>query len=180
MTRRSSVRKAQRTYDAHETGRMAELHGVSLAAFGRRAVAFITDFLLAWGIFLALLFTIGRMAVRYGFVNEDINLKFDFQHWYSLLILVLYFALATYWGNGRTPGKWLCGIRVVSLVHERLSLWHSLERGLGYGASLLEFGFGFVQFFIHPNHRTVHDRIAETIVIREMRDRRGAGDRAGA
>ena len=78
---------------------------------------------------------------------------------------VLYFGLATYFGNGRTPGKRLMHIRVVSLVHERLGVWHSFERALGYGASALEFGFGFVQYFIHPNRRTVHDRIAETIVV---------------
>jgi len=63
----------------------------------------------------------------------------------------------------------LLGIRVVSLVHERLSLRHSLERALGYGASMLEFGFGFVQYFTHLNKRTVHDRIAETIVILDAR-----------
>jgi hypothetical protein len=50
-----------------------------------------------------------------------------------------------------------------------MSLWHSFERALGYGASALEFGFGFVQYFIHPNRRTVHDRMAETIVIRDKR-----------
>jgi uncharacterized RDD family membrane protein YckC len=132
-------------------------------------MAFLIDFLMAWGLFLALLLTLGRLAVRYGLVADDINLKFDFQHWYSLLVLVAYFALTTYWGNGRTPGKWASGIRVVSLVHDRLSLWHAFERALGYGASFLELGFGFIQFFIHPNRRTVHDRIAETIVVREPR-----------
>jgi len=111
----------------------------------------------------------GMLAVRPGLVTHDVNLKFDFAHWYSLVFLVVYFALATYWGNGRTPGKWLCGIRVVSLVHERMTLWHSIERGLGYGASFLEFGFGFLQYFIHPNRRTVHDRIAETIVVQDKR-----------
>jgi uncharacterized RDD family membrane protein YckC len=30
---------------------------------------------------------------------------------------------------------------------------------------MLEFGFGFMQYFIHPNQRTVHDRIADTIVV---------------
>ena len=77
----------------------------------------------------------------------------------------MYFGLTTYVGKGRTPGKWLLNIRVVSLVHERLGLWHSIERALGYGASALEFGFGFAQYFVHSNHRTVHDRIAETIVV---------------
>jgi uncharacterized RDD family membrane protein YckC len=60
-------------------------------------------------------------------------------------------------------------IRVVSITHEQLSLWHSIERSLGYAASALEFGFGFIQYFIHPNRRTVHDRIAETIVISEKK-----------
>jgi len=65
-------------------------------------------------------------------------------------------------------------IRVVSTSHERLSLWHSIERALGYAASALEGGFGFAQYFVHPNHRTVHDRIAETIVVDEGRQRRAA------
>jgi hypothetical protein len=55
---------------------------------------------------------------------------------------------------------------VVSLVHERLTLWHCMERTLGYSASSLEGGFGFLQYFKHPNCQTVHDRIAETIVVR--------------
>ena len=84
-----------------------------------------------------------------------------------LLFLVLFFGLSVYLGNGRTIGKRMMGIRVISIVHHRMGLWHSIERALGYGASALEFGFGFVQYFIHPNRRTVHDRMAETIVIRD-------------
>ncbi len=159
--------KRIRTYDAQETERMRELHGNPLASFTRRAGAFCCDFLLAWGLFLALLIPGGKLAHRLGYLTADVNLKFDFGHWYSLLFLVLYFAFSTYWGNGRTIGKWLFGIRTVSLVHRHMTLWHSFERGLGYGASALELGFGFVQYFIHPNCRTVHDRIAETIVIQD-------------
>jgi uncharacterized RDD family membrane protein YckC len=50
-----------------------------------------------------------------------------------------------------------------------LTLWQSVERALGYGASFLEGGFGFVQYFFAPNRRTVHDRIAETIVVQDPR-----------
>jgi len=39
---------------------------------------------------------------------------------------------------------------------------------------MLEFGFGFIQYFIHPNKRTVHDRIADTIVVRDPRRKAGA------
>jgi uncharacterized RDD family membrane protein YckC len=124
-------------------------------------------------LFVVLLILGARLASSLGLLNlnTDINLEFDLHHWYSLIFVVFYFGLSTYLGNGKTPGKWLVGIRVVSLAHERMSLWHSFERALGYGASALEFGFGFIQYFIHPNRRTVHDRIAETIVVREEKSR---------
>jgi uncharacterized RDD family membrane protein YckC len=79
--------------------------------------------------------------------------------------LVLYFGLFFRFTNGLTPGKRLLGIRVVSLTHPKLSLWQSIERALGYGASALEAGFGFFQYFLNPNHQCAHDRLAETIVV---------------
>jgi uncharacterized RDD family membrane protein YckC len=87
----------------------------------------------------------------------------------ELLAPVLYFGLATWRWNGRTIGKRLMKIRVVSIVHERMTLWHSIERALGYGAAALEFGFGFVAFFLDPNRRCAQDRLAETIVVDERK-----------
>ena len=161
------------TYNAHETERMHRVHGVPLASFKARAAAFVIDFFAAFVLFTAIFILGVRLLSSLGLlkVETDINLEFDLHHWYSLVFVVLYFGLSTYLGNGKTPGKWLVGIRVVSLAHERMSLWHSFERSLGYGASALEFGFGFIQYFIHPNRRTVHDRIAETIVVREEKSR---------
>jgi uncharacterized RDD family membrane protein YckC len=148
---------------------MHELDGARLASFGRRAVAFILDLVIGWLLFLA--FFVVVLLIRRLFVDpltgprdNPVALNF-FGNWYSVLWWVLYFGLATYVWNGRTPGKRLLNIRVVSLLHERLGLWHSIERALGYGASALELGFGFFQYFVHPNRRTVHDRIAETIVV---------------
>lgn len=60
-------------------------------------------------------------------------------------------------------------IRAVSLEHERLTPWQSVEQALGYAASMLELGLGFVQYFLERNRRTVHDRIAETTVVDERR-----------
>ena len=89
----------------------------------------------------------------------------DLTHIRSVIVLVIYFALALYFGRGQTLGKWIAGTRVISLTHEHLSLWQAIERALGYGASFLEAGFGFLQFFINRNRQCVHDRIAETIVV---------------
>jgi uncharacterized RDD family membrane protein YckC len=157
------------TYNAHETERMNQVHGAPLASFKARAIAFVIDFFIAFVLFVAVFILGARLTSSLGLlkIETSVNLEFDLHHWYSILFVVLYFGLSTYLGNGKTPGKWLVGIRVVSLAHERMSLWHSFERALGYGASALEFGFGFIQYFIHPNRRTVHDRIAETIVVKD-------------
>ena len=157
------------TYNAHETERMHRVHGTPLASFKARAFAFVIDFFSAFLLFTTVFILGVRLASILGLldIRTNVNLEFDLHHWYSIIFVVLYFGLSTYLGNGKTPGKWLVGIRVVSLAHERISLWHSFERALGYGASALEFGFGFIQYFIHPNRRTVHDRIAETVVVKE-------------
>jgi len=152
---------------------MLELNGLELASFASRALAILIDFAIATVLFLGGLMLSVKLANRYTSLGQDnrhINLELNFfENWYSIVYLVLFFGLSVYLGNGRTLGKRVMGIRVVSLVHHKMSLWHSIERALGYGASALEFGFGFVQYFIHPNRRTVHDRMAETIVIRDER-----------
>jgi uncharacterized RDD family membrane protein YckC len=152
---------------------MRELEGAELASFTSRAVAFLIDFVIAGVLFLAVLITTTKLLNRFtrlGQNNQHVNIELNFfDNWYSIVYLVLFFGLSLYLGNGRTIGKRIMGIRVVSLVHHRVGLWHSIERALGYGAPALEFGFGFVQYFVHPNRRTVHDRMAETIVIRDKR-----------
>ena len=157
------------TYQPHELARRDQLKGAPLASFPARAAAFVLDFFAAFLLFLAVLVPGAKLLGYFDLLHtdKDINLKFDFTNWYSLIFIVLYFGLCTYWGRGKTPGKWLMKIRVVSLAHEHISLWHAIERALGYGASALELGFGFLQYFIHPNKQTVHDRIAETIVIQD-------------
>jgi len=151
------------SFDPVEVHRKQSLKGLPLASFGKRAIAFISDIgivVLFLGLF-DLPDTLQSMSKTGGFI-----MNIDPFHGWELLSLPLYFGLWTYFGHGQTLGKKLMHIRVISLVHEHLTLWHSIERSLGYGASLLEGGFGFLQYFVHPNRQTVHDRIAETIVIK--------------
>jgi uncharacterized RDD family membrane protein YckC len=152
-------------YHPHQTQRMLSLEGVELASFARRAAAIGIDFVAIVLGFLAVAIPIGNFWEHTH--NVSVHLEFKpFENWYSTISPVLYFCLLVWLTNGRTLGKWLTGIRIVSLTHERMSLWHSLERALGYGASLLEAGSGFAQYLVNPSRQTVHDRIAETIVVR--------------
>jgi uncharacterized RDD family membrane protein YckC len=157
---------APRKFDARETERLKELEAKTLAPFLRRAAAYALDIVIASVIAASLdvlfLFFAGKNAA-----GQNIDIKFDFENWYSIAALIFYFGLATYLGNGQTLGKKFFGIRVVSLTHPKITFWQAVERALGYGASILEAGLGFLQFFWHHNRQTVHDRIAETIVVDE-------------
>jgi len=81
------------------------------------------------------------------------------------LLPVIYFTFSFYFFNGKSIGKFFCRLRVVSLYHEHLGLWHCIERSLGYFASGLEFGFGYIQAYWNPNRMSLHDKIGETIVV---------------
>ena len=153
-------------FNPHETSRLKELDGVKLALFPRRSTAFLIDLLISVLLSAILLFAYTFISGKFN-TNNDIKVDFNFENWYSLIATVVYFGLTTYFGNGKTLGKKLLKIRVVSITHPKMTFWQSIERALGYGASILEAGFGFIQFFINPNRRTVHDRIAETIVVDE-------------
>ncbi len=163
--------KTTPTYEPHQLNRLDQLKGMPLASFRARAAAFIIDFLAAFAAFTLIAIYGAKLLYYLGMLdpNANYNFKFNFTNWYSLVFIVLYFGLLTYFGKGQTPGKRLLKIRVISLTHDHISLWHSIERALGYGASALELGFGFLQYFFHPNKQTVHDRIAETIVIKKAK-----------
>jgi uncharacterized RDD family membrane protein YckC len=171
MSTALSVKRASRwkggPYDPGQTRRMQALSGIELASFLRRASALGIDVFALLVVFLSFAVPVAIWGER---SHRSMHITFQpFHNWYSTLLPVVYFGLFAWGTNGRTPGKWLAGIRIVSLAHDRISLWHSLERSLGYGASLLEGGFGFLQYLTHPNRQTVHDRIAETIVVRVRR-----------
>jgi uncharacterized RDD family membrane protein YckC len=171
-------------YDTSKIMHSNLLEGLELADFTRRFIALLIDLF----VLIIILYVIGTILDYFGLIDfglkigissdktnsivPDINngihtnvpefLKIIFK----LSIPVLYFGLITYCTNGYTLGKRIFRIRIISTNHKHLTLWHSIERSLGYYASALEFGFGFLQYFIDYNRRTVHDRIAETIVIK--------------
>jgi uncharacterized RDD family membrane protein YckC len=162
--------KALKRFSIPSADRQIDLVDLPLASFSRRAAAMALDFSIAGGIFLVATVLGGLLLVKAGVLDADgdYNLSLGFnRNWYSGIWLALYFGPGLYLGNGQTPGKRLMKIRVVSLLHERIGFWHAIERALGYGASALEAGMGFFQYFWSENRRTTHDRIADTIVVDE-------------
>jgi uncharacterized RDD family membrane protein YckC len=180
-------------FSARETELLRELDGLELAGFWQRAAAFLIDcFLMA--VLLSVVVTLGlngwqnlrrmqgnsgpaeyhlpvvkELPVRGGMNLQIINIEGNevIHVAATVVVPVLYCGVLLWAGKGRTPGKRLLKIRVVSLAHRHITFWHAVERALGYGAAALELGFGFLQFFIHPYRRCAQDRLAETIVVTE-------------
>ena len=161
------------------TGRNERLQDneIIIAPIKKRLVAFLID----WIIIILLYFLILLIFSLFNFNDWKINVVSLFHveiesnihsPFFNFLLKILfglipviYFTFSLYFTKGRTVGKWLMKLRVVSLFHERLGLWHCFERSLGYFTSALESGFGFIQAIWNPNRMALHDKIGETIVI---------------
>jgi uncharacterized RDD family membrane protein YckC len=78
----------------------------------------------------------------------------------------LYFVATVALFKGRTPGKKAMGIRIVRLNGRPIGWWAAFERFGGYAAGFATGLLGFAQVFWDENRQGIHDKIAETAVIR--------------
>ena len=151
------------TFSARETIWLQELDGIELASFRQRFAALLIDCLIAgivYGVVLSTIVTIyvdrhpnSDIAVNVADASHRVQLQHQTESaphtvqdevhrslreegiklLQGVVVPILYFGIFLWQGNGRTPGKRLMKIRVVSLVHTHISFWHAAERALGYG-----------------------------------------------
>lgn len=78
--------------------------------------------------------------------------------------------LAGIWGQ--TIGKWVTGLRIERSDGRRAGPGRiALRHFVGYPLSLLTLGIGFLVAAINSRGRTLHDVIADTVVVREVVER---------
>jgi uncharacterized RDD family membrane protein YckC len=167
-------KKERRRFQAHESARMKALNGLPLALFWQRWLGHWIDLVLVIVLWGPSEFAWRRFVLH----QENMTVSFDYHEPGNIIVMLLYWGLFNYFGNGRTPGKWIARTKIVSLTGERMGLWQSFERVLGYGAAVLEGGLGFLQYFWDRNRMCAHDRLAETIVV-DMRKRAYLAKEAG-
>ncbi len=157
----------RRCFRSHDSARIQALDGLPLATFWQRLLGYVADILLAIVLWVPLEFVWRRYLTH----EQNLNLRWDFHEAGNIVVMIIYWGLGNYLGNGQTPGKWVARTRVLSLTGPRMGAWQSVERALGYGAAILEAGLGFLQFFWDHNRMCAQDRLAETIVV-DVRQRR--------
>ena len=135
----------------------------------RRAFAYLIDLLIRGGVIIALLLLAGLGGLLSG------------DSWAAasqgLLLLVMFviewgtFVLFETLMNGRTPGKAILGLRVVTSTGHPLQLTHSVLRNLLRAADFLPVGYalGLVVMARDGRFRRLGDLVAGTMVVVEQR-----------
>jgi uncharacterized RDD family membrane protein YckC len=90
---------------------------------------------------------------------EDLGIGFGWSGLYFTAFVALW--------KGQTPAKRLLGLRVVRLDGRPLTWLSSFERFGGYAAGLVTGLLGFAQVYWDRNRQMIHDKIVETVVVRE-------------
>jgi uncharacterized RDD family membrane protein YckC len=154
------------------------------AGFWRRLIAFTIDCTIISSIF-TFLFTIMSMAYFFGAIAAnsekfiaDLTDPARFSLTVFLLLLFLIFINTVYFtyfhgATGKTPGKMILGVEVVSDEGSPISFGDAFLRSVGYLVSSLVFTIpiGFIWIAFDKRKQGWHDKIAGTVVIiREAQD----------
>jgi len=143
---------------------------LAYAGLQLRIVAFVLDImvLISFGMLFAaaiIAFLLVEMTLHDDNPpNRDFVISGVIMGLYFVLFLPLYHVLL--WSRrGQTIGKAAVHIKVLSRSGGRVSLGRSALRLLGYAASVAPLFLGVVIALFDREHRTLHDRLADTVVV---------------
>lgn len=109
-----------------------------------------------------------------GMLNFIIlNLMIRYEHHFAIQLSIMLFYILLIGGfftQGLTPGKYIMRLRVIDVrTHRPAGLWTMVLRDVfGKFISGMAFYLGYLWILIDPNFQTWHDRLAHTVVVREV------------
>lgn len=136
------------------------------AGFLVRLVAYIVDSFII-GILLIILNVPKFILNMVGVSILDTKVLFNFSVWEIILYLlsIIYFVALTYY-YGRTVGKRVMKVKVISSEKEKLSFWNVVYREvIGKYLSGLLCGIGYLTVIFDNKKRAVHDMLCDTLVV---------------
>jgi uncharacterized RDD family membrane protein YckC len=154
---------------------------VRYAGFGVRLIASVVDtFILAFpiGVFIYFVsdgqwfdFSSYEQSMQLALAgNPDaLSLQTDTSMQWELLFELSVLVITTlFWKKfkGTTPGKRFVGIKIVDAkTLQDISNIQAITRSIGYIASSLVLGIGFLMIAFRKDKRSLHDLLADTLVI---------------
>ncbi len=132
------------------------------ASLNQRVLAAVIDLI------LAAIITLPLLIFFYG--SQLLISPYLFEGTVSILLIsiILPAILLSFWTlKGATPGKLLLRIRIVDAQLVRTpSIKQCLIRFLGYFIAPLTLGISILMMLINPRHQTLHDKLANTVVVK--------------
>lgn len=156
------------------------------AGFWRRFVAYLIDGFIIGVIFFILMIVAG-VAFLAGALSGDTEALVatitDPQMMTSVTLLVWVFSILmnmayfTYFhgSSGRTPGKMLLNLQVVSIEGQPIGFGVAFLRSVGYLVSSAIFCLGYIWIGFDKKKQGWHDKIAQTVVIIRDPENQAAG-----
>ncbi|WP_304543133.1 RDD family protein [Sulfurimonas microaerophilic] len=154
---------------------------VKYAGFGIRFLASLLDtFFLALPVGIVIYFISGgewfdfsqyqqnlqmAMAGNANALNSQPQTSFTWELIFELSVLIV---TIIFWKQfkGATPGKKIVNIKIVDAkTLKDISNKQAITRSLGYIPSTLLFGLGFLMIIFTKNKQSLHDMLANTVVI---------------
>ena len=135
--------------------------------FGRTAAALV-DVLLMASIHAAVIYLTLRLC---GLTTAELQVLPPIPLAAFLLMLTSGYIISFTVAGGQTIGKMAARIRVVPLAEHdpgnaRLTLGRAVLRAAGCLVSILTAGLGYIPAVVSQDHRALHDRLADTRVVR--------------
>lgn len=146
------------------------------AGFWRRFVAYMIDGFIIGIVFIILMIVAG-VAYFAGAMSGDSQAWMAqltnaeriaaLTGWVWLFSILMNIGYFTYFhgSTGRTPGKMLLGLQVVSVDGTPISFGSAFLRSVGYLVSSLVFCLGYIWIAFDKKKQGWHDKIAGTVVI---------------
>ncbi|MCC6221611.1 MAG: RDD family protein [Deltaproteobacteria bacterium] len=102
--------------------------------------------------------------LNFDALTFDDLMPYSFHYLLTAIIVWLVISSALTGGRGKTLGKGLMGIEVIREDGYQVDFPTAILRTLGESISLLTLGLGLLPG-LGKKHRTIHDRMAQTVVI---------------
>jgi uncharacterized RDD family membrane protein YckC len=151
--------------EAKSSGSVASSGGMRYAGFWIRFLAYIID-----GIILGV---VGRILFgasvtqfdTYGSADAGLSFSVNYSGWRVLVPLAY---LLIFWITcSATPGKMICGLKIVEESGQKLSWQKALLRVVGYMISAVVVFIGFIWIGFDKKKQGWHDKIAGTYVVKK-------------
>jgi uncharacterized RDD family membrane protein YckC len=155
-----------------------------LAGIGSRFIALLVDSLIAIAGMVVLFVLVVEFGPSIGAFS-----KISGQWAVALVIFIVfllfwgYFTLFEAFWNGRTPGKWAAGIRVIQRSGRAIGLFESMARNLVRYIDMQPLPFyavGVIAIFVTRQHQRLGDLAAGTLVVHDRAQETPAWGDSGA